>query len=105
MDEVVAISPQEIKVNKDKFCDPNVLLVINDFLGKRFNGGEVRIDQEEVVARLENEFGMNRNKIFDNDLLDVEEAYRQKGWSVKFDKPGYCESYKAHWVFKPKPGE
>lgn len=25
--------------------------------------------------------------------------YRAAGWKVDYDRPGYCETYQAHWTF------
>ena len=40
--------------------------------------------------------------IFANSWLDVEDIYRNAGWDVEYDKPGYCENYEAHFVFRKK---
>ena len=32
--------------------------------------------------------------------LDVEPMFRDSGWKVTFDKPGYSESYKARLIFE-----
>ncbi len=38
--------------------------------------------------------------VCDNHWLDVEDVYREAGWVVEYDKPGYCESYEATFTFK-----
>jgi len=42
---------------------------------------------------------VDRNKIFEMGWLDVEDAYRAQGWNVVYDRPGYCESYEASFIF------
>ena len=32
----------------------------------------------------------------------IEPLYREKGWNVEYDKPGYNEFYKARFIFKKK---
>lgn len=43
---------------------------------------------------------ITRRTLFDNHWLDIEPIYRKVGWIVKYDKPGYCESYSANFTFK-----
>lgn len=31
--------------------------------------------------------------------LDVEDVYRQNGWTVRFEKPGFNEGRRQHFVF------
>lgn len=65
-------------------------------------GSSATILQEDVVAGILKNNPDSRDRILDEGWLDFEDAYRKLGWSVKYDKPGYCESYSAFWVFKPK---
>lgn len=39
---------------------------------------------------------------FDIKWLDFEELYRNVGWSVEYDGPGYNESYEATFKFTKK---
>jgi hypothetical protein len=55
--------------------------------------------QDDVVKRIEKLGNVSRNSIFENHWLDVEKHYRKAGWTVKFDKPAYNESYKAYYTF------
>lgn len=45
---------------------------------------------------------IDRETIFRRGYLNVEEAYREQGWSVVYDKPGYNETYDASFEFKVK---
>lgn len=40
-----------------------------------------------------------RQQIFDNHWLDVEDHYRQAGWTVTYFKPAYNEDGKAYFTF------
>lgn len=40
--------------------------------------------------------------IFAEKWLDVEEIFRQVGWSVSYDNPAYNESYEPSWTFTKK---
>jgi hypothetical protein len=37
--------------------------------------------------------------IYANRWMDVEPVYRKAGWKVDYDRPGYNESYEAHYTF------
>ena len=37
-----------------------------------------------------------------NNLIKLKWDGREAGWDVVYDKPGYCEDYKAFFIFKEK---
>ena len=43
-----------------------------------------------------------RKNLFKKHYLDIEPIYISAGWDVTFDKPGYCEDYKANFTFSKK---
>lgn len=43
---------------------------------------------------------VTRQALFDNHWLDIEPKYRRAGWKVEYDKPAYCEDYKANFTFR-----
>lgn len=45
---------------------------------------------------------IDRQEIFDNCWLDVEDIFEEVGWKVVYDKPGYNESYPANFEFTKK---
>ena len=47
--------------------------------------------------------GVITRVLFENHYLDVEELYRQEGWLVTHDKPGYDETYPATFTFERSP--
>lgn len=97
-------------ISPDDFADIQVVIpdevfvVVNALLTqKKQIGGatlsQITIFQKEVTDKLETEYDFNRRDIYDKHMLDFEPAYREVGWKVVFDKPAYCESYEAFWVF------
>lgn len=101
--EVKPISPSEIIDNLDKIIPPIVIQAVNNLLMKEYRGGQVTILQDEIIAEIKNIDGtITRDQIFDNKWLDFEALYRQNGWVVEYDKPGYSESYAARFIFKKK---
>ena len=101
---VEAISPNEVAAAKAKCLPEYVLRAFNDLIAERFTGGRAQIKQDEAIARIQFYSGyvLDRQEIFNKGYLNIEEVYREKGWKVDYDKPGYNESYGAFWVFKVK---
>ncbi len=61
--------------------------------------------QDEVIDLMlekATDTGVTREMIFAMRWLDVEEAYRSLGWKVNYEKPGYGDSGKAHFIFSIK---
>ena len=101
--EVKPISPSEILVNLDKIIPPVVIQTVNNLLMKYYRGGSLTILQDEIIKEIKNLDGtITKDQIYNNKWLDFEELYRQSGWSVEYDKPGYNESYNARFIFKKK---
>lgn len=55
--------------------------------------------QKDVLKRIKQISGKDSKEIFENNWLDVEDHYRQAGWKVHYDKPGYNEDYEASFTF------
>jgi len=95
------ISPDEVgRVQRDSIPDV-VFEAVNKLIGQKFAGGRATIKQEEILDAL-GEYGIWRDTAFEKGYLNFEEAYREQGWKVEYDKPGYNESYGAFFVFKAK---
>jgi hypothetical protein len=104
------IKPDEIVNAKRKQLDPVVEQAVDALLAQNWNGRSSKVYQKDIVAKileikafeteeLKNEF---TRKLFDEHMLDFEDIYRDAGWSVYYDKPGYNESYEASFEFKKK---
>ncbi len=98
-----AISPKDVGFEKAKHFPDFVLEEWNKMIAQKFTAGRARIEQDEMVAVLQRytENG-HRQEVFDSGWLNVEEVYREQGWKVEYDKPGYCESYAASFTFTAK---
>jgi hypothetical protein len=97
------ISPKEaLKAHVTGIPDA-VFDVVNTLLAARINDNDstINITQEEVVAELTRK-GHSLTEIFEKGWLDFETIYQKQGWTVKYDKPGYNETYDAFWVFSYK---
>jgi hypothetical protein len=94
------ISPDEVVETKVATIPPEVFDVWNALIAKKWaSGGRATIMQSEIVKELCEVLKVERNKIFEMHWLDVEDAYRAQGWNVEYDRPGYCETYEASFIF------
>lgn len=105
--KVEAISFKEFIEKYEPEIPSFVIEAVNKLLNKHWNGREAIITQNEIIDAIkvpseyqEIEANDFRGIIFDNNWLDFEPLYRKKGWSVEYDKPGYCEDYEAYFKFK-----
>lgn len=57
------------------------------------------VDQEVVLDRIMKLGNVSRQDVFKEHWLDVEDFYRNAGWTVKYDKPTFNEDYKAYFEF------
>jgi hypothetical protein len=101
MSTVAPIRPIEITDARLISIPDVVFEVFNQLITDNFTGTRATVHQNTVVKELEGR-GLNRSEIYRKHWLDVEEFYRQVGWIVTYDKPGYNEDYEAYFVFKKK---
>lgn len=99
--KVLPIRPENMTVAKQASLPDAVITVFNELIIKHWDGRRATITQDEAVALMVNR-GLNRKEIFDQGWLNVEDIYRQAGWVVEYDKPGYNETYLATFTFKLK---
>lgn len=99
---VEPISPSDVK----KIIPDFVIEAVNQLINEKWDGYEAVILQDEIMAIISSSDDMDdkpsRKQILDKGWLDFEPLYREKGWDVEYDKPGYNEFYKAKFIFKKK---
>lgn len=94
------ITPAEVVAKKTENIPPEVFEVFNDLIAERWDGHRATIYQKDIVARLKAKLPEERrSQIFERHWLDVEPSYRKAGWTVVYDKPGYCETYEPNFTF------
>lgn len=97
-----AITKQEVNeaVKNREFPD-FVIQAFNECILEAKVAGKQTVLQDAVMDRI---MALNtmvsRNQIFSQHWLDVEDYYRNAGWTVTYDKPAYNESYKAYFTFR-----
>lgn len=87
--------------------------IIPDFVIEAFNNKIVqsidsrnyaKVLQNSVIGEImycanERNIDVSREEIFAKGWLDVEQLFRDNGWTVSYDKPGYNEFYEAYFEF------
>lgn len=92
------ISPDDLK--DAKHIPEEVFEVFNDLIRRASNGV---VKQKDVVAAIVQKMGVASERVYREGWLNVEDAYRAKGWDVDYDKPGYNETYDATFRFTASP--
>ncbi len=93
------IRPDEVTSRKKEAIPSEVIEAFNQQIAEKFNGYEARVIQDDVMALIEQK-GFNRREVFDRHWLDVEDIFREAGWEVEYDKPGFNEPYDAFFIFR-----
>lgn len=99
---VEPIKPSEA-LGERKFPDA-VIEAFNECIKRNLRGNYATIKQDEVITEIVARIPLsNREYVFDNHLLDVEDVYRKHGWSVKYEKPSIGDSFDAYFEFRIPP--
>lgn len=94
------IKPQDIEFDTNK--PDEVIEVFNDLIRKYWDGYLATFKQDEAVILIANKMNKPSRFLFENHYLDIEHLYRQAGWIVEFEKPGYNETFPATFTFRKK---
>jgi len=102
---VAPLNPADIVQAKAVTIPDEVMTVWNFHIAKGFKQGKSRIVQDEIVLDIMSAMGSPRARVYTENWLDIEDVYRDAGWIVKYDKPGYCEDYPASFTFTKQKGD
>ena len=95
------ITPEEVRARRIDFIPSIIFETINTMICEKFDGKSATLRQNDILNEVCNECsGLTRQEIFKKHYLDIEPFYREQGWKVEYDKPGYNESYPATFTFK-----
>lgn len=100
---VKPITPGEALKRNPTTIPDFVLEAFNELIAEGVNErGSVTVHLKDAVARIKRK--MPKGTKFNDDWLDVENAYQRAGWHVKYDQPcGYGgESFSAYYEFSKK---
>ena len=110
MSEVRPFTPDEALAAKVHVIPPFVVEAVNMLLAKHFDGKSARVEQREII-KLAVEIGEHNETLppgttaetfFSEKWLDFEKLYEKSGWKVRYDKPGWDETYSPFFVFEKK---
>ena len=93
------ISPDDINSLKAKNLPKEVFDGFNKLIVDNWNGRCAKFNQNEVAKLIASKMDISTNDVYEKKYLEVEDIYREKGWVVEYDKPGYCEDYNASFTF------
>lgn len=109
---VKPISPKEARIKKQAAIPDFVIEAFNKLIVENMSvSGTATIQQDAVMdlimahSKLETPLApeaFTRQDVYSRRWLDVEDLYRKQGWNVKYDKPGYNESYNAFFEFSSR---
>ena len=97
---VKIITPAEVRKARFDYIPEIIFEAFNKLIIEKFDGKESIVLQDDILSLVCNEdTSLTKDNIFKKHYLDVEDYYRDKGWKVEYDKPAYCENYKAFFKF------
>jgi hypothetical protein len=96
---VKPITPKQVDSAKQAALPEAVIEIFNAAIAESWDGRSSTVMQNEVVTKIAKALEISRDQVFKLGYVDVEPIYRKAGWKVKYDKPGYCESYEAYFEF------
>jgi hypothetical protein len=95
------ISPEEVD-ERFKHSIPDIVIeCFNNIIVDRWNPTtrSAKFPLKDISMRIENASNYSSKQIYDNHWLDVENIFRDAGWKVEYDSPGYNETYEASFTF------
>ena len=92
---------QVVKAKAQSFPD-GVIKAFNDLIVANWDGRKAVILLGDAVKEIALKMNVERTEVTKNRWLDIEDVFRAAGWNVKYDQPGYNESYAPYFVFTEK---
>lgn len=96
------ITPDEVVTQKNQLIPKYVIECFNELIALSWDGHSSTIFQNEIVSKICRTSGISRDFLFAQHYLDVESLFREAGWDVEYDKPGFNETYEAKFIFRKK---
>jgi hypothetical protein len=105
MTPVKPISPKEADEKQIANIPDFIIEAANELIASNIgDSNSVDIYQKDIVelALKKAPEGMTSSEIFKKKWMDIESLFRKAGWTVRYDKPAYCESYEPYFTFTKK---
>lgn len=96
------IDPERVNQLKAARIPDEVIEIFNDLIVENWNGSYAIVMQDEAVCRICAALEIDRATVFKLKYLDVEITFQAAGWTVKYDRSGYNESFNAYFQFSIK---
>lgn len=82
----VPLTPNLLREEHAKSLPAYVIDSVNHLLKKKYNQSlYITISQDAIVNEIMTRGGVERQTIFDENMLEIEYAYKQFGWKVSYD--------------------
>lgn len=110
MSDVKPFSPDDARAAKKTVLPKELLQAVNELLAERYvDHGAIHITLTELKLRCRKLVGYDEyasiedpTKSWPKGVWDFEPVYRDAGWKVNYDSPGYNESYEGFYIFERK---
>jgi len=104
--KVKPISPEDIKITSEDLIPDEVIEAFNEMIVEKWDDYKSYFKQKEIVKTIQAKLKISNKdveeNIFNKNYLDVEQMYRELGWDVKYESPGYRESFDESFTFSKK---
>jgi hypothetical protein len=94
------ITPADLQKAKNKNIPEEVFEVFNDLIAEDWNGYIATVLEKDAAKRIARSLKITTTLVYKRHFLGIENAYREAGWKVKYDKPSYCDDYEPFFTFK-----
>ncbi len=98
---VTPIKPPEVLEYRKKIVPAEVIKIVNHLIAEKWehNTRSALVYQDDIINDITSTLGISRNEVFSSGYLNFEDVYKDAGWRVLYDSPGYNESYRAYFKF------
>ena len=97
------ITPDQAHERRQQTLPAAIIDVFNELIARNYNGRTATVSQDEAADLIAERLSISRQQVFDLHYLDVESFYREAGWDVKYDSPGYADAnFPPYFQFRRK---
>jgi len=108
MGNIKPIKPSEVIKFKQESIPDAVFQAFNELIAQKWDGDSATIRKDDLLERYFKIIGKrndraNREKLYEDHSLDIEEIYSKEGWKVNYESPSYGDSdFESYWEFEVK---
>ena len=98
------MKPEDVLDRKIETIPDAMFAAVNAMIAMKWNGSSAVFRQDDLLEKYfelskETDDRATRDRLFANNQMDFEDAYRREGWKIVYDKPAYNESYEPTFCF------